>query len=179
MAVSSEAGRGTRFRIKLPLTLALLEGQILQVGDQVYVLPLVAITESVRPVPGSVCAIEGAGEVVMVREATLPLLRLGRLFGVEPLSEDPTEGLVVIVEHEERRTALLVDRLLSQQQVVIKSLETHFRKVDAIGGATILGDGRVSLILDVPGLIGLARRGGGRHASMATASPRGPELATI
>jgi two-component system chemotaxis sensor kinase CheA len=73
---------------------------------------------------------------------------------------------------------LLVDRLLSQQQVVIKSLETHFRKVDAIGGATILGDGRVSLILDVPGLIGLARRGGGRHASMATASPRGPELAT-
>jgi two-component system chemotaxis sensor kinase CheA len=178
VAVSSEAGRGTRFRIKLPLTLAVVEGQILQVGDQVYVLPLVAITESVRPVPGSVCAIEGAGEVVMVREATLPLLRLGRLFGVEPLSEDPTEGLVVIVEHEERRTGLLVDRLLSQQQVVIKSLETHFRKVDAIGGATILGDGRVSLILDVPGLIGLARRGGGRHASMATASPRGPELAT-
>jgi two-component system chemotaxis sensor kinase CheA len=159
VTIWSEAGRGARFRIKLPLTLALLDGQVLQVGDQVYVLPLVAITESVRPSPGSVHAIADGGEVVVVRRETLPLLRLGRLFGVKALAEDPTEGLVVIVEHEERRTALLVDGLLGQQQVVIKSLENHFRKVDAVGGATILGDGRVSLILDVPGLIALARSG--------------------
>ncbi len=164
----TEPGRGTRFRIKLPLTLALLDGQVLQVGDQVYVLPLVAITESVRPAPGSVRAIDGAGEVVMVRRTPLPLLRLGRLFGVKAVSEDPTEGLVVIVEHEEHRMALLVDGLLGQQQVVIKSLETHFRKVDAIGGATILGDGRVSLILDIAGLIALARNGAGREAPMAS-----------
>jgi two-component system chemotaxis sensor kinase CheA len=171
VAVSSEAGRGTRVRIKLPLTLAVVDGQIVQVGHQVYVLPLAAIVESVRPLPGSVLTIEGAGELVMVGETTLPLLRLGRLFGVEPRSENPTAGLVVIVEHEERQTALLVDGLLGQQQVVIKSLETHFRKVEAIAGATILGDGRVSLILDVPGLIGLARRGAPRHAALATVSP--------
>jgi two-component system chemotaxis sensor kinase CheA len=176
VAVSSETGRGTRVRIKLPLTLAVVDGQILQVGHQVYVLPLAAIVESVRPLPGSVFTIEGAGELVMVGEATLPLLRLGRVFGVESRSENPTAGLVVIVEHEDRRTALLVDGLLGQQQVVIKSLETHFRKVEAIAGATILGDGRVSLILDVPGLIGLARRGAPHHAAHVTASPPSAEL---
>jgi two-component system chemotaxis sensor kinase CheA len=160
IAIRSEAGRGTRFRIKLPLTLALLDGQVLRVGDQVYVLPLVAIIESVRAIRGSVHAIGGSREVIVVRGETLPLLRLGRLFGVRASTEDPTEGLVVIVENEERRTALLVDGLLGQQQVVIKSLDTHFRKVDGVAGATILGDGHVSLVLDVAGLIGLGRARG-------------------
>lgn len=160
IAIRSEAGQGTRFRIKLPLTLALLDGQVLRVGDQVYVLPLVGITESVRAARGSVHAVGGAREVITVRNETLPLLRLGRLFGVPASIEDPTEGLVVIVENEERRTALLVDGLLGQQQVVIKSLDTHFRKVDGVAGATILGDGRVSLVLDVAGVIGLGRARG-------------------
>jgi two-component system chemotaxis sensor kinase CheA len=178
IAIRSDPGRGTRFRIKLPLTLALLDGQVLRVGDQVYVLPLVGIVESVRTIRGSVHAIEGACEVIVVRGETLPLLRLNRLFGVQALSEDPTEGLVVVVETEERRTALLVDGLLGQQQVVIKSLEAHFRKVDGVAGATILGDGRVSLVLDVAGLIGLGRTTAARHAGATGAADRnGPAYA--
>jgi len=177
LAIRSEAGRGTRFLIKLPLTLALLDGQVLRVGNQVYVLPLVSITESVLPAPGSVHAIEGALEVIVVRRETLPMLRLGRLFGVHADAEDPTEGLVVIVEHEGRRTALLIDGLLGQQQVVIKSLEAHFRKVEGVAGATILGDGSVSLILDVPGLIALARPGAVRDVSMAVAGARATDSA--
>lgn len=153
IGIETRPGRGTTFRIKLPLTLAIMDGQVLQVGDQTYILPLVAITESVRPQPGSVHAVAGGGELVVVRGQSIPLLRLHRLFAVRPRSEDPTRGLVVIVEHEGRRAALLVDELLGQQQVVIKSLETHFRKVEGLAGATILGDGRVALILDVAGLI--------------------------
>jgi len=172
--IRSEAGRGTRFRIKLPLTLALLDGQVLRVGDQVYVLPLASIVESIRPAPGSVHAIEGVGEVIVVRGETLPLLRLDRLFGVRAFSEDPTEGLVVLVENDERRTAVLVDGLLGQQQVVIKSLEAHFRKVDGVAGATILGDGRVSLVLDVAGLIGLGRATPGGAVAVASGARPGP-----
>jgi two-component system, chemotaxis family, sensor kinase CheA len=144
------------FRIELPLTLAMLDGQLLQVGEQSFVLPLVAITESVRPAAGSVHTMADRAEVVVVRGATLPLLRLHRLFDVPPLSEDPTRGIAVIVEHEERRAALLVDTLAGQQQVVVKSLETGFGKPDGMAAATILGDGHVALILDVPGLIRLA-----------------------
>ncbi len=177
LAIRSEAGRGTRFLIKLPLTLALLDGQVLRVGNQVYVLPLVSITESVQPAPGSVHTIEGALEVIVVRRETLPMLRLGRLFGVPAGADDPTEGIVVIVEHEGRRSALLIDGLLGQQQVVIKSLEAHFRKVDGVAGATILGDGSVSLILDVPGLIALARPGAVRDVSMAGAGARATDSA--
>jgi two-component system chemotaxis sensor kinase CheA len=136
-----------------------LEGQLLSVGEQVYVLPLTAITESLRPAPGSVHALDGGAEILVALRTSMPLLRLHRLFGVQPSSEDPGRGLVVIVEHEDHRIALLVDRLLGQQQVVIKSLETHFRKVDGIGGATILGDGRVALILDVAGLVSFGRTG--------------------
>lgn len=167
IAISTEAGRGTRFRVKLPLTLALLEGQILTVGDQAYVLPLAAIAESLKPAPGSVHVVDRTAEAVLVRRTAIPLLRLHRLFDLVPTSTDPYAGLIVIVEHEERRIALLVDRLLGQQQVVIKSLETHFQKVGGVGGATILGDGRVALILDVPGLLDLARFSPRRDAPMA------------
>jgi two-component system chemotaxis sensor kinase CheA len=157
ITIHSERGKGTRFRIKLPLTLAIMDGQALQVGEQIYILPLVAITESVRPVRGSVHRLTGGAEVVMIRDRALPVLRLHRMFGVSPKSEDPTEGLVVIVEYEGRQAALLVDELLGQQQVVIKSLEANFSKVEGVAGATILGDGQVALILDVPGLVTLSR----------------------
>jgi two-component system chemotaxis sensor kinase CheA len=157
ITIHSEIGKGTRFRIKLPLTLAILDGQALQVGEQIYILPLVAITESVRPSRGSVHKLSGGAEVVMIRDRALPVLRLHRLFGVRPKSDDPTQGLVVIVEYEGRQAALLVDELLGQQQVVIKSLEANFSKIDGVAGATILGDGQVALILDVPGLVLLSR----------------------
>jgi two-component system chemotaxis sensor kinase CheA len=157
IAVQSTEGQGTTIRAKLPLTLAILDGQSVRVGDATYVLPLVSIVESIQPRRESVHRILGAGEAVTVRGRIIPLLRLHRLFGIEPRAADPTDGLVVIAEHDGRRVALLVDELLGQQQVVIKSLETNFQKLDGIAGATILGDGRVALILDVPGLVAMGR----------------------
>jgi two-component system chemotaxis sensor kinase CheA len=161
ITIYNERGKGTQFRIKLPLTVAILDGQAVRVGDQTYLFPLVTILESVRPAPGSVHPLAGAGEVILVRGKTLPLIRLHRLFGLEDAVVDPGEGLVVIVEHEGRLAAVLVDEILGQQQVVIKSLEANYAKVDGIASATILGDGRVALILDVPGILALSRGGGG------------------
>ena len=158
IAIDSAPGRGTCFRIKLPLTLAIMDGQALRAGGQVYVLPLVAITESVRPQREWIHTIAGGGEVILVREQTLPLVHLHRLLGIPSLLRDPAEGLVVIVEHEGQRLAILVDELLGQHQIVIKSLETHFRRIEGLAGATIMGDGRVALILDVAGLTNLARK---------------------
>ena len=165
LTARSQRGQGTMFRIELPLTLAMLDGQILQVGGQDFVLPLVAITESVRPAPGSVHALPDHGEILVVRGATVPLLRLHRLFDIPLRSEDPGRGIAIIVEHEERRAALLVDALAGQQQVVVKSLETGFGKPDGMAAATILGDGHVAVILDVPGLIRLAASGRRRTAA--------------
>jgi two-component system chemotaxis sensor kinase CheA len=157
ITVRSERGRGTTFRIKLPLTLAIMDGQALKVGGQTYILPTTAIVECVRPARGAVSPVLGHGEALVVRGQALPLLRLHQLLDMASVVHDPGEGLVVIVEHEGRLAALLVDELLGQQQVVIKSLESNFQKVDGVAGATILGDGRVALILDVPGLVALAR----------------------
>ena len=156
IAIHSEHGRGTTFRIKLPLTLAILEGQLLSVGDEIYVLPLMAIVESVRPRPEHLTRVLGTAEVVTIRDRIFPMVRLHQVLGVPAKSEDPTDGLLVIVEHDGDQAAILVDELLSQQQVVIKSLERHFEKVRGLAGATVLGDGRVTLILDVPGLVALA-----------------------
>jgi two-component system chemotaxis sensor kinase CheA len=157
ISIRTEAGKGTCFTIKLPLTLAIMDGQSLRVGDQVYILPLVAIVESIRPTASTVRTVFDQGETVTVRGHVLPVIRLHALFDVEPRTRQLTEALTVIVEHEGRLAALMVDELLGQQQVVIKSLEANFKKVEGVAGATILGDGRVALILDVPGLVALAR----------------------
>ena len=157
VTVESERGRGCTVRIRLPLTLAILDGLLLLVGEQTYVMPLVSIVESIRPRPEQVRDVAGLGEVVMVRKEPLPLLRLARMFYIPAEVTAPTRGLVVIVEHEGRQMALLVDELLGQQQVVVKSLETNYRKVEGIAGATILGDGRAALILDIAGLVAMSR----------------------
>jgi len=157
VTLASEPGRGTTVRIKLPLTLAILDGLLVKVGAETYVLPLVSILESLRPRREQLSEPAGRGELVVVRREPITLVRLHRLLGVPEAVTDPTQGLVVIVENQGRRLALLVDELLGQQQVVIKSLETHFRKVDAVVGATILGDGHPALILDVAGLAALAK----------------------
>ena len=174
ITIHTEAGKGTRFRIKLPLTLAIMDGQALQVGEQIYILPLVAITESVRPTRGSVHRLTGGAEIIMIRDKALPLLRLHRMFGIRPKSEEPTDGLVVIVEYEGHPAALFVDELLAQQQVVIKSMESNFSKVEGVAGATILGDGRVALILDVPGLVLLSK---GEYGVRGTAEKQGRKAA--
>ena len=157
ITVHSERGRGTTFRVKLPLTLAILDGQTVRVGSEHYIIAMASVVESVRPRPRQLDTVLGTAETFTLRDRPLPLIRLHRLFRVTSAIEDPTEALVVIVEHDGRRVALLVDELLDQQQVVIKSLEANFQRTEGIAGATILGDGRVTLILDVPGLITLAR----------------------
>ena len=157
ISTQSVAGRGTTFRIKLPLTLAILEGQSLRVGGQVYILPLATITESVRPTNETLRTVLGTREAFVMRGEVLPFMRLHRLFRVPGAVEEPTRGLSVVVEHEGRRVALFVDELLNQQQFVIKSLDSNFQPVNGVAGATILGDGRVALILDVPGLVALGK----------------------
>jgi two-component system, chemotaxis family, sensor kinase CheA len=157
ISVHSERDRGTTFRVTLPLTLAILDGQTVRVGGEHYIIPMASVVESVRPIRRQLDTVLGAGETFTLREQALPLVRLHRLFRVTTAVEDPTEALLVIVEHDGRRVALLVDELLDQQQVVIKSLEANFQRMEGIAGATILGDGHVTLILDVPGLMTLAR----------------------
>ncbi len=155
ISIQTAPGRGTTFRVKLPLTLAILEGQSLRVGREVYILPLATITESVRPAPESLRTVFGSCETFVMRGEVLPFVRLHRLFRVPEAEEEPTRGLMVVVEHDGRRVGLFVDELLGQQQFVIKSLDSNFQRVEGIAGATILGDGRVALILDVPGLVAL------------------------
>lgn len=150
--VDSELGRGSRFTISLPLTLAILDGQLVKVADQVYVIPLLTIVESIQINTASVKHAAGGIELYRLREENIPILRLqdelamGRSGSLE-------KRLICFVESAGHRVGLLVDDLLDQQQVVIKSLESNYAKVAGISGATILGDGSVSLILDIPGLI--------------------------
>jgi two-component system chemotaxis sensor kinase CheA len=158
ISLSSQFGRGTRIRIKLPLTLAIVDGLCLALQDEIFILPLLSIVESLRPWAEQVRTVLGKGEVLWVRGEPLPLLRLGRVLGMPSRVTDPAQGLVVIAESEGHKIGILVDELLGQSQVVIKNLEAHYRKVEGIAGATILGDGRVALILDVSGLNRLASR---------------------
>jgi two-component system, chemotaxis family, sensor kinase CheA len=156
IALESQPGRGTRFRISLPLTLAIVEGLSVGLGDEVYVIPLVSIAESLRPRPGDIKTIAGRGEVVTVRGRVMPLLRLRRLLAVPGRRERTGEGIVVILENQGQAVGLMVDDILGQSQVVIKNLEANFRRVEGVMGATILGDGKVALILDVQGVARIA-----------------------
>lgn len=151
--VRSEQGRGSRFTIRLPLTLAILDGQLVRVGDQIYIIPLVSIIESLQARPEYINAVAGAAEVYRLRDDYLPVLRLYRIFNIEADARELTDGLLVVVEGDGQRAGVFVDELLGQQQVVIKSLESNYRRVEGISGATILGDGSVALIMDIPGLI--------------------------
>jgi two-component system chemotaxis sensor kinase CheA len=160
--VRTTPGHGSRFTITLPLTLAIVDGQSVSVGSETYIVPLITIIESLQLKPGAVNRVAGHQEVFWFRDGYVPVVRLHEMFGVRARAAELHEGLIMVVEGEGRRVGLFVDDLLGQQQVVIKSLETNFRRVDGVSGATILGDGAVALILDVPGLI--------RAASMRAAA---------
>jgi two-component system chemotaxis sensor kinase CheA len=151
--IFSSEGVGSTIRIRLPLTLAILEGQVLRVGKEIYVASLVSIIETVQPTKEHLSSVAGRSELFRHRDSYLPIIRLHELFDIEPDSRDISKGLLVVVESDGRRVSILVDELLAQQQVVIKSLETNFKHVPGLAGATIHGDGTVALILDIPGLI--------------------------
>ncbi len=152
--VRSELGKGSRFIINLPLTLAIVDGQTIQVSGESYIVPLTAIVESLQVKPGLVQRVVGHGEVFSFRGDYLPVLRLNEFFSRHGRGDSKVieSGLIMIVEAEGRRVGLCVDELLGQQQVVVKTLETNYQRVDGVAGATILGDGSVALILDVAGL---------------------------
>lgn len=158
--VRSTAGEGSTFIIRLPLTLAILDGQLLSVGDETFVMPLISIVESLQVDRTMVNSVVGSAEMYRLREDYIPIVRLYNIFGIEPKTTRLEEALLVVVEHEGHKIGLMVDELLGQQQVVIKSLETNYRRIEGISGATILGDGTVALILDVGGLISLSGSGG-------------------
>ena len=147
--LESVAGKGTTCRIRLPLTMAILDGLTLRVGDQLFVLPLASILESFRPREGEVRGVLGRGEVVLLRGETVPLVRLHRVLGITPEHQDPRKGLVSVLDAAGTKVAVLVDELMGQAQVVVKTLEQNYRRIEGVMGATILGDGRVALILDV------------------------------
>ena len=154
--VKSVPGEGSTVKIRLPLTLAILDGQLVRVGKEIYILPLVSIVESILVDEEFVNNVGGGFEVLRLREEYIPIIKLYDVFGVEPDSRKLTDGLLVVVEGENKKVGFIVDELMEQQQVVIKSLEANFQKVDGVSGATILGDGTVAMILDVPGLIQLS-----------------------
>jgi two-component system chemotaxis sensor kinase CheA len=151
--IRSVAGQGTTFTIVLPLTLAIIDGMLVGVGDDRYIIPTLSVRESFRPRPGMVSTVHERGEVVSVRGRLTPLLRLGQHLGTPYRAVDPTEGIIVVVESGDAARGLLVDELLGKQEVVIKNLGETFRKQDLLAGAAILGDGRVGLILDVDTLV--------------------------
>ncbi|WP_426072318.1 chemotaxis protein CheA [Janthinobacterium sp. DSP2-3-3] len=156
--IRSAKGFGTTISISLPLTLAILDGMSIRVGDEVYILPLGFVIESLQPAVEDIKDIAGRGQVVKVRGEYLPLIPLYQMFDIVPRFTSPSEGICVILETEGRKAALFVDDLVGQQQVVVKNLESNYRKVVGISGATILGDGGVSLILDVAALIRSSRQ---------------------
>jgi two-component system chemotaxis sensor kinase CheA len=155
--IQSEAGKGTTFSINLPLTLAIVDGLLVSVGAQRFLIPTFAIRESLRPAPAQVHGVHGEARLIQVRDQLLPLVWLRDLFGVESAVSDPTQGTVVVIEDETQRVGLVVDALLGKQEVVVKSLGPTFAGLQGVAGGAVLGDGRIGLILDAHGIIELMR----------------------
>ncbi len=151
--IESSFGVGTRISIRLPLTLAILDGLSVAVGDQMFIVPLNYIIESLQPTSADIKTVSGNGRVVQVRGEYLPVIALHEIFNLKPNVTSVHEGILVILEAEGHKSALFVDDLVGQHQVVIKSLETNYRRVKGVSGATIMGDGKVALILDTAALV--------------------------
>jgi two-component system chemotaxis sensor kinase CheA len=155
--IDSAEGYGMTVRVRLPLTLAIMDGMSVGVGEECYILPLASVVESFQVQPGMIRSIGGSGRVVEVRDEYMPVIDLESVFAVPRFDFENVSSIMVVVEAEVGRVALLVDELLGQQQVVVKNLEANYRKVDDVSGATILGDGRVALILDIGSLVRRSR----------------------
>mgnify|MGYP001167789515 CR=1 FL=1 len=148
----STPGKGTTLQLKLPLTLAIIEGMIVRVGEQIFTLPLLSILEALRPAAEQVKRLKQKGELIDIRGEFVPLVRLHDRLGISTAIKDPSAGLVVVVQHGNRKHGLMVDEIVDQRPVVIKNLEDNFVQIPGLSGATILGDGAISFILDVPSL---------------------------
>jgi two-component system chemotaxis sensor kinase CheA len=168
--IQSRGGRGTTTRIVLPLTLAILNGMSVKVGAEAYILPLSYVIESLQPLEEHLHSITADGHVIKVRGEYLPLIELHRVFDVAGAQTKPTQGILVIVQADDTRFALMVDELLGQHQVVVKNLETNYRKVPGISAATIVGDGSVAFIIDVGAMPRIQRAQAASAAALATAS---------
>ncbi|WP_374316574.1 chemotaxis protein CheA [Aquabacterium sp.] len=155
--IDSAEGYGMRVAVRLPLTLAIMDGMSVGVGEEVYILPLSSVVESFQVSPEMIKTVGGSGRVVEVREEFMPVIELEHVFNVPRFDWEHNSGIMVVVEAESGRVAMLVDELLGQQQVVVKNLESNYRKVNDVSGATIMGDGRVALILDVGSLVRRSR----------------------
>lgn len=154
--IRSEVDFGSTLTIRLPLTLAILDGQLVRVGDQTYIFPIVSIVESVQYRENSLCKVAGGATVFRLRDEYVPIIKLANTFNISVEEELSESSLIVVVENEGEKVGVVVNELLAQQQVVIKSLEQNYGSVDGVSGATILGDGTVALIVDIPGIVRLS-----------------------
>jgi two-component system chemotaxis sensor kinase CheA len=162
--IRTERGQGSTFLVRLPLTLAVLDGLLVRVGSERCVLPAAAVRESLRPKPEHVHCVQGQPRMVQVRESVLPLIGLGAVLGMGAATLDPTAATVVVVEEGGSRIGLVVEELLHKQEVVVKSLGDSFASVRGVAGGAILGDGRIGLILDPHGIVTMVREGSRRAA---------------
>jgi two-component system, chemotaxis family, sensor kinase CheA len=150
--VTSQRGLGTTFLLKLPLTLAIIDGLIVGVGKYRYIVPIHTVRELFRPKPDDLSTVNGRGEMALVHDRLLPVVRLYQRFGIQPRFEDPCQAVMVVSENDGRWFCLMVDELVGKQEVVIKSLGEKLKNIQGVAGGTILGDGRVGLILDMNGI---------------------------
>ena len=150
--IRSVRGQGSTFLLRVPLTLAIIDGLIVGVGAERYIMPINSVREMLRPTQEMIFTMEGRSEMAMVRGDLLPVVRLDRRFSIPGARQNPAEALFIVVEAQGRRFCLLVDEMIGKQEVVIKNLGETFREVAGISGGAILGDGRVGLILDVNGV---------------------------
>lgn len=153
LEIDSVAGKGTTFKMSLPLTMAIIDGMIVRVGSQRYVIPTLSIEQSFRPTPDQIHTVAGQGEMALVRGSLLPIHRLNTIFKVNEGTNDIEEGLLLVLESNDTRCCLLIDEIIGQQQVVIKRLGQGLEPLRGVSGGAILGDGRVALIIDVAGLL--------------------------
>ncbi len=154
--IISEPGRGSTISLRLPLTLAIIDGMLVGIGDERYIIPTLSIVESIRPKRDDISTIVNRGEMIKIRENLIPLFRLADIFQIQDAKRDPVDGIVIVVEDSGKMTGLFVDELLGQQSTVIKSLGASLKGIPGVSGGSILSDGRVGIILDIAGLVKLA-----------------------
>ena len=171
--IKAEPGRGSVFKMSLPLTLAIIDGMVIRVGRETYVIPTISIIRSVKPAPGDVSSVFQQGEMLLLQGNLIPLYRMSKIYGIADAADDLDKAIVVVVEDEQRQAGLVIDELVGRQQVVIKSLGETMKNIPGISGGAIMPDGRVGLILDVGGLLRFAtpdRREGLRDEAEAMKS---------